>query len=50
MLDFFEWVLCKHRQKYHNEDYQERIEYLISKSIVQEMAEILPEPEDWWSP
>jgi hypothetical protein len=50
MLDFYEYCLCIHRQRYHSSDYKERIEILIKNPEVQRMAALIdPGPEGFWN-
>ena len=50
MLDFFEYCLCIHRQRYHSADCQNRIAELSQKPAVNEMVVLIdPGPEGFWN-
>lgn len=49
-LNVLEIIVCIHRQKYHDEDHSQRIEYLKKDTSLTEMeTKLITKPEDWWS-
>jgi hypothetical protein len=48
-LDVLELVLCIHRQEKHNENYEQRINELKQIELTKEEADMVANPEGFWS-